>query len=230
MVSVAVRDVARGMIDKGALSIRDVDAGEEAFLYASGNWGPGYVMVKGLVTEGMLFRYAVSLLANKIREVTDGRYQAVAGNVTGGMIPGWLLAESLDVPFMYIRDLRKKGGHKELITGDLQGKCKGNWIIPTEELVNFAETMVNSAIELRNSGYQVAYGATILTYNNPSALKALKEVEVEMIYLLTLEELLEVAEEKFPSKVVNQYRDFLKDPLGWQEKRGLKPVKEGGTK
>ena len=30
-------------------------------------------------------------------------------------------------------------------------------------------------------------------------------------------------------EVIDSYREFVKNPLGWQAKRGLEPRKEGGT-
>jgi len=52
-----------------------------------------------------------------------------------------------------------------------------------------------------------------------------------MIYLFTLPDLLDIAEEfqAFSVKAISDYRNFLRDPLEWQKKRGLEPVKNGGT-
>jgi len=46
---VEIKKAARMILKAEALTIRDVDGGESPFLYASGNWGPGYIMIKGLV-------------------------------------------------------------------------------------------------------------------------------------------------------------------------------------
>jgi orotate phosphoribosyltransferase len=186
------------------------------------------VNIKGLVSETRLFREMVALLARKVKEITSCDF--VAGNVTGGMIPGWLLSEMIGVPFVYVRDVRKKGGHKELITGDIQKKLQGKTGIVTEELVNFAETIVNSANELRAKGYKVTHGATILSCHNPYALKSLKENNIDLIYLLTLSELFEIAKNMFERRLIEDYKDFFKNPLKWQEERGFKPVSSGGTK
>jgi orotate phosphoribosyltransferase len=84
---------------------------------------------------------------------------------------------------------------------------------------------------LRDAGYRVTHAATILFYNNPEAIKALKEHGIEMIYLLTLPDLLTVAEKNktHSLKAVADYRKFLIDPLGWQAARGLTPIEKGGT-
>lgn len=227
------------IIKAKAMEIRDLDAGEDEFLYSSGNRGPGYVSIKNQVGRKILMRFMVQNLAIKVARIAPN-LAFVAGNVTGGVIPAWLLSEYLEpilgrqIPFVYIRDTRKKGGQKELITGiannpEIPAGANG---IVVEELVNFAETTCHGAEALRNAGYEVTHATCILFYNNPEAIKSLEKEKLEMIYLITLPELLEIAEkhETHSLKAINSYREFLKDPLEWQAKRGLEPVREGGTK
>ena len=210
----------------------------QPFLYASGNWGPGYVMIKGLVARKKIIKSLVRQLAQKIIERAP-QVDFVAGNVSGGMIPGWLLSEELEallgktIPFVYIRESRKKGGQKELVTGiannpEIPAGANG---LVVEELVNFAQTTCNGADALRDAGYSVAHAATILFYDNPEAIKALKEHGIEMIYLFVLPELLAVAEKyrTHPQEAIDGYQEFLVDPLGWQKARGLTPIERGGT-
>jgi len=239
MEKVKVEEAVLKVLQAKAVEIRDVDAGEESFLYASGNWGPGYVSIKNLVGRKEIIRFLCQELSKKIAKKVP-QLEFVAGNVTGGVIPGWLLSEYLEplldrtVPFVYIREMRKKGGQKELITGiannpEIRSGANG---LVVEELVNFAQTTCNGAEALREAGYTVTHGACILFYDNPEALKSLQAAGIEMVYLFTLPQLLKIAErhQTHSQKAIDGYRQFLKDPLGWQAKRGLEPVKEGGTK
>jgi orotate phosphoribosyltransferase len=223
----------------GAVDIRNVDDGEEAFLYASGNWGPGYVSIKNLVGRKLLIKAMVKELARRVAE-KHPRVQFVAGNVTGGLVPGWIVSEEVQkildriLPFVYVRDARKKGGQKELVTGltNNPGIKPGYNCLVVEELVNFAQTTCNSALHLREIGYEVTHACCIMEYNNPNANASLETIGLELISLFTLGELLAVAEahETHPWKAIDGYREFLSDPLAWQKKRGLKPVEGGGTK
>lgn len=227
------------MVLKEAVEIRDVDGREEPFLYYSNNCGPGYVMIKGLVGRKKIIKSLIQQLARKVAEQAP-RVDFVAGNVSGGVIPAWLLSEELEalfgrtIPFVYIREARKKGGQKELVTGiannpEIPAGANG---LVVEELVNFAETTCHGADALKNAGYSVTHAATILFYDNPEAIKVLKAHGVEMIYLFTLPDLLTVAEkyQTHPQKAIDGYRKFLKNPLQWQADRGLKHVEKGGTK
>src|SRR3989338_419420 len=66
----------------------------QPFLYASGNWGPGYIMIKGLVGRKKIIKSLIQPLARKIAE--RAQVDFVAGNVSGGVIPARLLSEKLE--------------------------------------------------------------------------------------------------------------------------------------
>lgn len=107
------------VLEAGAVEIRKVPlrvTNEEVenllrkvqpFLYASGNWGPGYVSIKGLVAQGGIMNSLVEKQAHQIKE-RELPIDFVAGNITGGVIPGWLLSQELSVPFVYVGGTRKK--------------------------------------------------------------------------------------------------------------------------
>lgn len=231
-----LHDFVRRMVAANAISIRDVDNGEKPFLYSSGNYGPGYLMVKGLVTQRALMRGFIAHLAPKVLNVfPDVEY--VAGNATGGMVPAWIMAEKLsellgkDVPYFYVRNTRKIGGHGELITGDGNNPeffVPGRRGLVLEELVNYAETTCNSAIIQREKGYDVRFAATIVSYDHVRARKLLEDTDVELIELLTVRRILDIVEEGeiFEPHLVESWRSFLKDPGQWQSSRGIQPKKQ----
>jgi len=234
--AVEIRNVPPRIIN---VEVDKYDITKQPFLYASGNWGPGYVSIKNLVGRHFIERKLAMLLAIKIAEKTQ-EIDFTAGNVTGGVVPAWLVSEFLsilyerNVPFCYIRDTRKKGGQKELLTGnkknpDIKAGMHG---LIVEELVNFAQTTCNGAEAARAEGYNVTHACCILFYENPESIKALEKAGIEMIYLFTLKELLDVAREEnfFSLYDIDSYLEFLSIRLDWQDKRGLIPVKSGGTK
>jgi len=235
----AFQRLIQEVIVAGAVEIRDIERGEKPFLYSSGNWGPGYISIKGLGGRAKATLKALTLwLAAEIAERTES-IDFVAGNVSGGMIPGWELSEYLEIllrkeiPFVYIRDTRKKGGQRELVTGLPSPKIlSGSRGIDVEELVNFAETTCHGVSALRAAGCRVNHAACILFYENPEAIKALREADVEMVSLFTLTEMLDVLERShmYEKRLLDEWREWREDPFQWQTQRGLTPVAEGGTK
>jgi len=231
-------EIAKTIIESGAISIRDVDKGEEPFVYSSGNRGPGYIMIKGLVGRPHVMNFLFEELVNKIYNMTGNCIDVVNGNVTGGVIPGWEICKGLsalqkrDIPYVYLRGSRKRGGHNELITGNLNNPLikKGANVLIVEELVNYAETTCNAVDVFRNEGHEVRFAACILSYDHESANRKLEEGGVKLISLITLPELLKIAEEQsfLPTAAIQSYKDYLNDPVMWQINRNMVlPLSEG---
>lgn len=225
--------VIRLLVDSGAAQIRDLSReGEEPFLYSSGWRGPGYLLVKGLVGQKEALKHLVGELAERLVEsgVTQ-RFDFVAGNATGGMVPGWILSEVLElrlghqVPYVYVRNTRKIGGTREYVTGHQNSPdiSPGDRALVFEELVNFAETTGNSAVVLREEGFAVTEAATLFYYANPEADERLAATGLTMTYLATLPEFLNVVEQEslFPKKAIADYRDYFADPIRWNHRRGF---------
>ena len=227
------------LLDAGAVAVRNVDAGEEPFLYSSGNFGPGYVMVKGLVARQDIFKPVVEQLALKLSD--DGvEFDHIAGNATGGMVPAYECREAYqritgrdDVGYVYVRGTRKEGGHRELITGldhiapTREDGSPAQWLV-VEELVNFGETTTNSLNLLRGLGFVANKGATILHYNHAEVNTRLADNGIDLTHLTTLPNLLDVAVDQgyFPEEAVASYREFLSGPADWQKARGIVPVQK----
>ncbi len=212
---------------------------QRPFLYAIGNWGPIYAMIKGLVGRTELMLDLTKYLALEIAEKWPTQFHFGAGNVTGGMIPGWEVCKNLSdlfgrrVPFVYIRELRKTGGQKELITGiqDNPEIPDGAPALDMEELVNRAGTITNGAKCLREAGYPCNHGACILYYDNAKTNEELRTAGIEIASLFTLPRLIETADRCgiFSQELLREYYEFKKDPLQWQADRGLTHVEKGGT-
>ncbi len=225
----SLEEVTTIIINAGSVEVRDVDNGQEPFVYTTGNRGPGYLMIKGLVGQPEVLKFLIKQLAHKV--VKEARFDFINGNATGGMIPGWQLRNDVseilgrEVPFCYLRGSRKEGGHGELITGDRNNPLikKGMYALIVEELVNYARTTGNSAEEFRRAGYQVSHGACIISYDHSESNKRLEEKEVTLVSLITLPQLLDCAENngEISKEAISSYRDFLADPLDWQLSRGL---------
>lgn len=223
------KQIANTIINSGAISIRDVDNGDEPFVYSTGNRGPGYVMIKGLVGQPDILKSLIKELAHKVLD--NARFEFIEGNATGGMIPAWQLRNEVsdiigrEIPYCYLRGSRKEGGHGELITGNQNNPLikPGMIALVVEELVNYAGTTANAAEEFRAAGYPVSHAACILSYDHAQSNAKLKEKKIDLVSLITLPRLLDIAKDYrlLPQKAIQSYREFLKDPLEWQLSRNL---------
>lgn len=238
MSRLSTTEVADLLLETGALDIRDVDAGQDPFLYSSGMKGPGYVMVKAVVGWSSILTLLIRDVALEVAQRSPS-INFVAANATGGMIPGWELAKGLGlilgrhVPCIYVRGTRKKGGHGELFTGLAKNPFiqRGNEVLVVEELVNMAETTVNSTLALRDAGYKATNAACILTYDHDMQRNALKANNIELASIITLAQLIARAEERqlFAPHLFESYREFRAGPQAWMDARGITKDEKGGT-
>lgn len=243
--SMPEEEVCAMLLDAEAVSIRDVDGGEDPFLYSTGNFGPGYVDVKGTVANQKFFKPAVQQLAVKvIRE--DVTFDFVAGNATGGMVPAYefreqyqgltaLAGDPQEKEYVYIRGSRKQGGLGEHVTGLKyipRQKPDGSPVrgMVMEELVNFAGTTTNSTLLLRDLGFEATHAATLFTYGHEESAKRLADAGIKLVSLVRLETLLDfaVADNRFSADTVASYREFLAGPAEWQARRGIVPQELAG--
>lgn len=231
-----IEEIAAVIIEAKAINIRDVGAGQPAYHYSSGNYGPGYVMIKGLVGKQKVFKFLARQLALRLAGVLD--FDCIAGLVTGGVIPSVYLREYLqdiqgrEIPLVYIRETRKAGGAGEQITGiidittgDLNPEIPlGARFAVMEELTNFANSLTNGAETLRKAGYSCSRGFSLLDYANSDAERALTAAEVSLTCLITLPELLAAAEESgaFSKQLIDDYNWFRSDPEAWMARYGYK--------
>ncbi len=224
--------LGRCLLEAGAMRICNVAAGESPFPYTSGNVGPLFVNVKGLVSNTRLRDSLVSRLAVLLCNNTGVAVDFIAANVSGGVPPGLLLHQELsrrcgrDIPFVYIRPEAQKHGLKERVVGldsSIVGLEPGKRGIVVEELVNFATTTIDSVRLLRSMGYQVQHAACILDYAHASSHAALTAMEVTLFKLFTLEQLITLAERRgqFSPEAIRDAREYLQDADAWMKKYGF---------
>lgn len=230
----SVGAITREIVTRGALHIRRVVVGDTttAYHYSAGGFGPGYSSIKGTVGDQRLFRFLVRQEALRLIDVQD--FNFIAGLVTGGVTPAYQLRQYLqnlqgrEIGYVYIRDSRKAGGTMETVTGlfntaqDLPNPYipLGSVGVVEEELVNYANSIANGARVLRDGGYPVAKGFTILSYDHKICRQHVSEAELELTALVTMPQVLDSAEELglFAPELVSDYRDYLNDPDAWMAK------------
>ena len=232
---IPVNEIANIVIQVDAIHIRDVANGEMPYHYSSGNFGPGYVMIKGLVGRQKVFRFLVRQLAMRLKDHHD--IDCLAGLVTGGVPPSIYLRDYLqmlwgyEIPWVYIRETRKVGGAGEHITGIVDvASGKPNPEIPldsrfgvVEELTNYANSMTNGATTLRNAGYRCNHGYSILDYANTNAVTALNDNKVVLKCLITIPDILNELKNQqiYPDRIIEDYEWSQRDPTGWMAHYGF---------
>lgn len=106
--------------------------------------------------------------------------EAVAGVATAGIAHGALVADTLDLPFLYVRPKPKEHGMENLIEGKI---VKDQKVVVVEDLVSTGGSSLKSVQALRDAGFQVLGMVSIFNYGFDLATRNFYEADVSLISL-----------------------------------------------
>jgi orotate phosphoribosyltransferase len=141
--------------------------------------------------------------------------EAVAGVATGAIPQGAMVADTLNLPFVYVRSKPKDHGLENLIEGELKSGTK---VVVVEDLISTGGSSLKAVEAIRNYGCEVVGMVASYTYGFDVAEKAFKDAGVELVTLTNYEAVVAQAlstgyikEEEV--ELLNQWR---KSPSEWQ--------------
>lgn len=95
-----------------------------------------------------------------------GEFDVVAGVATAGIPMGILLADALNLPFIYIRSENKSHGRQNKIEGEL---TPGKRVLIVEDLISTGGSCLRAADEIKEHGCKVVGVLSIFSYEMESA-------------------------------------------------------------
>lgn len=141
--------------------------------------------------------------------------EAIAGVATGAIPQGAMVADTLNLPFVYVRSKPKDHGLENLIEGELK---PGTKVVVVEDLISTGGSSLKAVEAIRNYGCEVVGMVASYTYGFDVAAKAFKEANVELVTLTNYEAVVAEAlstgyikEEEVA--LLNQWREA---PSEWQ--------------
>ncbi len=135
----------------------------------------------------------------------------IAGVATAGIPHGVLMANKMNLPFIYVRSSEKKHGRENKIEGEI-GKNKK--ILIVEDLISTGKSSIQVADTLKNVGCEIVGIISIFNYNFLETEERLIQERIKYSSLCNFEELIKVAEqESYISKkeieiITNWHSDF----------------------
>jgi len=109
-----------------------------------------------------------------IQKMSD--VEIIAGVATAGVPHGALLADSMTLPFIYVRSEAKKHG----LTNQIEGKItQGQKVVVVEDLISTGGSSLNAVHALRNAGAEVVGLVALFTYDFDVAQKAFDDAQCE---------------------------------------------------
>jgi orotate phosphoribosyltransferase len=159
------------------------------FSWASGWKSPIYCDNRITLSFPVIRNYIRDEFSKNI-EKQFGKPDVIAGVATGAIGIGILVAESLGLPFVYVRPEAKKHGRLNQVEGFLQ---KGQNVVVVEDLISTGNSSLLAVEALRQAGANVKGMVAIFTYGFQIADENFKKANVDLFTLSNYENLLSQA-------------------------------------
>lgn len=142
--------------------------------------------------------------------------EAIAGVATAGIPQGALVADSMDLPFIYVRPKPKDHGMENLIEGKV---TKDQKVVIIEDLVSTGGSSLKAAQALRDAGFNVLGMVSIFNYGFDIATRNFYEANISLISLSDYSHLLTYAlqENYITESELISLKAWRVDPANWKK-------------
>lgn len=118
------------------------------------------------------------------------KVDVIAGVATGAIAHGALVAEALNLPFIYVRSAPKNHGLENLVEGDLKPNQR---VVVVEDLVSTGLSSLKAVDALRQANANVLGMTAIFTYGFDLAKENFDKYDIPLYTLASYNELIEYA-------------------------------------
>ncbi|MDG3583710.1 orotate phosphoribosyltransferase [Galbibacter pacificus] len=184
------------------------------FTWASGWKSPIYCDNRIVLSFPPIRNYIREHMAKQLEELY-GKPDVIAGVATGAIGIGMLVAEVLNLPFVYVRPEPKKHGRGNQIEGFLDG---GQSVVVVEDLISTGKSSLNAVQALKDEGAVVKGMIAIFSYGFDVASKNFENNNVTLYTLSNYEHLLQQAVDTnyINEKELKTLQDWREDPGNWK--------------
>jgi len=186
----------------------------QPFIWASGWLSPIYCDNRISLSHPKARNYIRDSFVNDIQK-NYKNVEVIAGVATGAIAIGVLIAEVLNLPFIYVRPEPKKHGRQNQMEGYLE---KGKKVLVIEDLISTGKSSINAVKALQNADATVLGMYAIFSYDFPTAKELFDKENIKLITLSDYPNLLIQAQEsgtisENESALLKSWRE---NPSGWK--------------
>lgn len=140
---------------------------------------------------------------------------AIAGVATGAIAQGALVADSMKLPFVYVRSSAKEHGRKNRVEGQI---TPGQKVVVVEDLVSTGGSSLKAVEALREAGAEVSGMVAIFSYGFQVAADNFSKAGIRLNTLCDYHTLIQVALETndIKQEEVDMLKQWREDPAGWK--------------
>ncbi len=186
---------------------------ENPFTWASGWNSPIYTDNRKTLSYPDLRSFIKVELCRVIAE-NFGEPDAIAGVATGAIAQGALVADTMGLPYVYVRSTPKDHGLENLIEGNLK---PGQKVVVIEDLISTGGSSLKAVEAIRRAGCEVVGMVAIFTYGFPVAEESFRKAGVTLHTLSNYNSMLEAAllSGYIKAEDVETLKEWRKDPANW---------------
>lgn len=188
---------------------------EKPFTWSSGWKSPIYCDNRLSLSYPEIRRIICKGLVQAIRE-NFFTVESIAGVATAGIAQGALVADALNLPFLYVRTKPKDHGMENLIEGKI---TKGQKVVVVEDLVSTGGSSLKSVQALRDAGFEVLGMVSIFNYGFDIATRNFYDANTSLISLSDYSQLLKFALDKkyITDEQLTSLKAWRVDPASWRK-------------
>jgi orotate phosphoribosyltransferase len=186
------------------------------FTWSSGWYSPIYCDNRKTLSYPEIRTYLKEQFVEIIRKNYPDA-ELIAGVATGGIAIGALIAEMLNLPYVYVRSEAKGHGLENLIEGEIQNNTKK--VIVIEDLISTGKSSLKAVEALRNAGCDVLAIIAIFNYQFDIAKETFEKANCKVITLSNYSALIESAVEinYIDQKDLSTLQLWRTDPANWKK-------------
>ena len=205
------KEFAKKLLDVKAIKLQPNDP----FTWASGWKSPFYCDNRKTLSFPDLRTFVkLQLVHTVLAHFPEA--DAVAGVATGASAQGALVADTLNMPFVYVRSKAKDHGMQNLIEGELAPGAK---VVVVEDLISTGGSSLKAVAALREAGYEVVGMVASYTYGFPVAAQAFADAGVRLETLTDYDHVVAqaLATGYIAETDVELLHEWRKDPANWKK-------------
>ncbi|MBB1150345.1 MULTISPECIES: orotate phosphoribosyltransferase [unclassified Myroides] len=185
------------------------------FTWASGWKSPIYCDNRITLSYPEIRKFLKEEFAKHIVE-KYGRPDVIAGVATGAIGIGLLVAEALQLPFVYVRPEPKKHGRQNQIEGQLDA---GKKVVVIEDLISTGKSSLQAVEALKENGAEILGMAAIFTYEFQVSKDNFAQAGVELTTLSNYTSLLEnaVKQQYISASDLETLQEWRVNPSEWNQ-------------
>jgi len=200
-ISPIAQDIAQDLLTIDAIQLNT----KNLFTWVSGIKSPVYcdnrLINSDVKVRTHVIKAFIELIKDKFPDV-----EKITGIVTGGLPFGSIIADKLELPFIYVRQERKEHGLKKQIEGIYH---PGDKVVVIEDHISTGKSSINAINVLKEEGLNILGLVSVMTYDFKIATELFDKEHITHYSLCNLDVILDVAVSNH--KISMQDKDFILD-------------------